>query len=85
MVGLLSGDYCIIIGAIIILYNVFLGAGTSNSLPRQTIVYKHAVKQMKVSRTVLIYVIVFAICWIPQRIVHFVYVTEVSDEYVFHA
>ena len=58
---------------------LFLCPGTSGTLPQhsRTVVYKHAVKQMRVSRTVLIYVVVFAFCWIPQRVVHFVYVTEV--------
>ncbi|XP_076800102.1 uncharacterized protein LOC143445111 [Clavelina lepadiformis] len=43
---------------------------------RKTSLHKNAERNMRVSRTVVAYVVAFSICWLPQRIAKLIYVTE---------
>nr|CAB3234986.1 putative C3a receptor [Phallusia mammillata] len=57
-------------------YSAQSRGSSGNGTIRKTIVHKNAERHMRVSRTVLTYVLVFAICWLPQRIVHTLFITE---------
>lgn len=50
--------------------------GSRSSSKKRNLVHKYAEKQLRVSRTLLAYVIVFSLCWLPQRIAYLLYVIE---------
>nr|XP_039249644.1 uncharacterized protein LOC120327251 [Styela clava] len=52
------------------------GSVGGTSILHKTMARKNAERHLRVSRTVLAYVIVFAICWLPQRITYLLYVIE---------
>nr|NP_001072020.1 putative C3a receptor [Ciona intestinalis]CAI84650.1 putative C3a receptor [Ciona intestinalis] len=57
-------------------YSATSRAGGGGGTLRKTIVHKNAERHLRISRTALTYVCVFAVCWLPQRIVAVVYVVE---------
>ena len=48
-------------------------------LSGKTAAYKNAERQIKIAKTVTAYVIVFSICWLPQKIFMIVYIMQVSN------
>ena len=64
-------------------FSVYRGRATTISSNygatlRKTMAHKNAEKHMAVSRSVIIYVIVFSLCWLPQRITNLLFDLEVG-------
>ena len=57
-------------------YNIYFTVGY---LSVKTTAYKNAEKHIKIAKTVTAYVIVFSICWLPQKIFMIVYIMQVCN------